>query len=196
MPYDLKYLSIFACGKSIFGFFNLQIYIFFDRQMNILDIIILICFIPALVQGLRKGFIAQVIAIISILAGVFLSFQFSTRVSGWMAQYIEGSEQVMKIVAFALILIAAIAALTALGKLLEGMLKIVMLGWLNKLLGVLFSFLKCGLIVGLVIMAFNSLNSTFHFVEEAELSKSVLYPPLKELAYTVFPYLKELVFWK
>ena len=196
MPYDLKYLSIFACGKSIFGFFNLHIYIFFDRQMNILDIIILICFIPALVQGLRKGFIAQVIAIISILAGVFLSFQFSTRVSGWMAQYIEGSEQVMKIVAFALILIAAIAALTALGKLLEGMLKIVMLGWLNKLLGVLFSFLKCGLIVGLVIMAFNSLNSTFHFVEEAELSKSVLYPPLKELAYTVFPYLKELVFWK
>lgn len=196
MPYDLKYLSIFACGKSIFGFFNLQIYIFFDRQMNILDIIILICFIPALVQGLRKGFIAQVIAIISILAGVFLSFQFSTRVSGWMAQYIEGSEQVMKIVAFALILIAAIVALTALGKLLEGMLKIVMLGWLNKLLGVLFSFLKCGLIVGLVIMAFNSLNSTFHFVEEAELSKSVLYPPLKELAYTVFPYLKELVFWK
>ena len=164
--------------------------------MNILDIIILICFIPALVQGLRKGFIAQVIAILSILAGVFLSFQFSTRVSGWMAQYIEGSEQVMKIVAFALILIAAIAALTALGKLLEGMLKIVMLGWLNKLLGVLFSFLKCGLIVGLVIMAFNSLNSTFHFVEEAELSKSVLYPPLKELAYTVFPYLKELVFWK
>ena len=102
----------------------------------------------------------------------------------------------MKIVAFALILIAVIAALTALGKLLEGMLKIVMLGWLNKLLGVLFSFLKCGLIVGLVIMAFNSLNVTFHFVEEAELSKSVLYPPLKELAYTVFPYLKELVFWK
>lgn len=164
--------------------------------MNILDIIILICFIPALVQGLRKGFIAQVIAIISIILGIFLSFQFSTIVSGWLSQYIEGSEQVLKLISFALILIAAIAGLAAIGKLIEGMLKIVMLGWLNKLLGVLFAFLKCSLVVGLVIMAFNSLNSTFHFIEEAELAKSTLYPPLKELAYTVFPYLKELVFWK
>ena len=177
-------------------FFNLQIYTFFDRQMNILDIIILLCFIPALIQGLRKGFIAQVIAIVAILAGVFLSFQFSTAASSWLSQYIEGSEQVLKIVSFALILIAVIAALTALGKLLEGVLKIVMLGWLNRLLGVLFSFLKCGLIVGLVIMAFSSLNSTFHFVEEAELTKSTLYPPLKDLAYKVFQYLKELLFWK
>lgn len=164
--------------------------------MNILDIIILICFVPALVQGLRKGFIAQVIAIISLILGIFLSFQFSTAVSDWLAQYIEGSGEVLKLVAFALILIGVIAALAALGKLLEGMLKIVMLGWVNKLLGVVFSFLKCALVVGLIIMAFNSLNNTFHFVEEAELAKSTLYPPLKELAYTVFPYLKELVFWK
>lgn len=164
--------------------------------MNILDIIILICFVPALVQGLRKGFIAQVISIISLILGIFLSFQFSTAVSSWLAQYIDGSGEVLKLVAFALILIGVIAALAALGKLLEGMLKIVMLGWLNKLLGVVFSFLKCTLITGLIIMAFNSLNSTFHFVEEAELAKSTLYPPLKELAYTVFPYLKELVFWK
>lgn len=164
--------------------------------MNILDIIILICFVPALVQGLRKGFIAQVISIISLILGIFLSFQFSTAVSSWLAQYIDGSGEVLKLVAFALILIGVIAALAALGKLLEGMLKIVMLGWLNKLLGVVFSFLKCALVTGLIIMAFNSLNSTFHFVEEAELAKSTLYPPLKELAYTVFPYLKELVFWK
>lgn len=164
--------------------------------MNILDIIILICFIPALIQGLRKGFIAQVIAIISLILGIFLSFQFSGTVSGWLARHIEGSEEVLHLVAFALILICVIAGLAALGKLLEGMLKIVMLGWVNKLLGVLFAFLKCALVVGLVIMAFNSLNCAFHFVSEETLAKSNLYPPLKDLAHTVFPYLKELVFWK
>lgn len=163
--------------------------------MNILDIIILICFVPALIQGLRKGFIAQVIAIVSILAGVYLSFRFSTEASMWLAQYIQGSEQVLKIVAFALILIAVAAALTALGKLIEGFFKIVMLGWLNKLLGVLFSLLKCVLITGLLIMVFNSINNTFNLVAEEELAKSVLYPPLKDIAYTVFPYLKEMLFW-
>ena len=163
--------------------------------MNILDIILLICFVPAVVQGFRKGFISQVIAIISIIAGVWLSFRFATIVSGWLGQYIQGSEQVMKIVAFARIFIAVIAVLTLVGKLLEGTVKLIMLGWLNRLLGVVFSLISAGLIVGLVIMAFCSLNNTFQFVSEDVLNSSVLFPPLKDMAYTVFPYLKELFFW-
>jgi membrane protein required for colicin V production len=163
--------------------------------MSIVDIILLICFIPAVVQGFRKGFISQVTAIISIILGAWLSFRFASVVSEWLAQYIQGSEQILKLIAFALILIAVIAGLALLGKLIEGTFKLVMLGWLNRLLGVLFSLLKAGLIVGLIIMAFCSLNNTFGFVSEETLNASVLFPPLKDLAYTVFPYLKELLFW-
>lgn len=164
--------------------------------MNIVDIILLICFVPALVQGFRKGFISQVIAIISIIAGVWLSARFTADASTWLAQYIQGSEQVLKVVSFALIFIAVIAALAVLGKLLEGTVKLIMLSWLNRLLGVAFSLIKAGLIVGLVIMAFCSLNNTFSLVSEEVLNGSVLFPPLKSLAYTVFPYLKDLLFWK
>ncbi len=161
--------------------------------MNILDIILLICFVPAVIQGFRKGFISQVIAIISIIAGVWLSVRFTTMVSEWLGQYIQGSEQVLRIVAFALIFIAVAAALALVGKLIEGTIKLIMLGWLNRLLGVLFSLLKAGLIIGLVIMAFCSLNDTFKFVSEETLNSSVLFPPLKSLADSVFPYLKELL---
>ena len=162
--------------------------------MNILDIIILICFIPALVQGLRKGFIAQVIAIISIIAGIWLSFRFATYVSLWLAQYIQASDQILRITAFALILALTILGLGAVGKLMEATIKIVMLGWVNKLLGVLFSFIKCTLVVGLIILAFSSFNQAFNIVSEAELAKSVLYTPLKDFSASVFPYLKELLF--
>lgn len=163
--------------------------------MNIVDIILLICFVPALVQGFRKGFISQVIAIISIIAGVWLSARFTADASTWLAQYIQGSEQVLKVVSFALIFIAVIAVLAVLGRLLEGTVKLIMFGWLNKLLGVAFSLIKAGLIVGLVIMAFCSLNNTFSLVSEEVLNESILFPPLKNLAYTVFPYLKDLLFW-
>ena len=163
--------------------------------MNILDIILLICFVPAVVQGFRKGFISQVIAIISIIAGVWLSVQFASPVTAWLAQYIQGSEQVLKVVSFALIFIAVAAGLAILGKLIEGTVKLIMLGWLNRLLGVIFSLIKAGLIVGLAIMAFCSLNNTFNFVSEETLSQSVLFPPLKNMAYTIFPYLKDLLFW-
>lgn len=163
--------------------------------MNIVDIILLICFVPALVQGLRKGFISQVIAIISIIAGVWVSARFTASASTWLAQYIEGSEQVLKVISFALIFIAVIAILAILGRLLERTVKLIMLGWLNRLLGMVLSLVKAGLIVGLVIMAFCSLNNTFSLVSEEVLNGSVLFPPLKNMAYTVFPYLKELLFW-
>lgn len=163
--------------------------------MNIVDIILLICFVPALVQGLRKGFISQVIAIISIIAGVWVSARFTASASTWLAQYIEGSEQVLKVISFALIFIAVIAVLAILGRLLEGTVKLIMLGWLNRLLGMVLSLVKAGLIVGLVIMAFCSLNNTFSLVSEEVLNESVLFPPLKNMAYMVFPYLKELLFW-
>lgn len=163
--------------------------------MNTVDIILLICFIPALVQGFRKGFISQIIAIISIILGAWLSFRFASEVSVWLAQYITGSEQILKITAFALILTAVIIGLALLGKLLESTFELVMLGWLNKLLGAVFSLVKAGLLIGLAIMVFCSLNNTFSLVSEEVLKESVLFPPLKDLAYTVFPYLKELLFW-
>ena len=161
--------------------------------MNILDIILLVCFVPAIFQGIRKGFIAQAVSIISIILGIWASARFANVVSDWIAQYITASEQVLRLVAFALILVMVFLVLAALGKMLEGVIKLVMLGWLNKLLGVVFALLKTGLIVGLVIMAFSSLNDSFKFVQESVLNESIMYPPLKKLAFEVFPYLKDML---
>ena len=161
--------------------------------MNILDIILLICFVPALIQGIRKGFIAQAISIISIVAGIWASARFADVVSAWGAQYITASEQVMKVVAFALILVVVFIVLGLVGRLLEGLFNLVLLGWVNKLLGVVFALLKTALIIGLLIIVFTSINDNFHFVQESVLNESVLYPHLKKIAFEVFPYVKDML---
>lgn len=161
--------------------------------MSILDIILLICFIPALVQGVRKGFIAQAISIASIIIGIWASSRFTEVVSEWLGKYITVSDQVMKVVAFALIFIAVFLVLAAVGKLLEGMFKMVTLGWLNRLAGLVFALLKTSLILGILVMVFTSLNDTFDLVSEATLNESVLYPPFKEAAFKIFPYIKDML---
>ena len=163
--------------------------------MSIVDIILLICFIPALISGIRKGFISQVISIISIIAGVWVSYEFSTQVGTWLGQHIEAADNVLKLISFILIMIAVFSGLALAGKLLEGLVNFVMLGWVNKLLGVAFAMLKTGLIVGLLIMVFCSLNNNLHMVSDDVLADSVLFTPLKNVAYTVFPYLKSMIFW-
>lgn len=161
--------------------------------MNIVDIIILLCFLPAIVSGLRKGFIAQVIAIIALVLGTWLSFKFASALSLWLGQWIETSAQLLNVISFTVIFIIVVFGLFFIGKILEKTIKIIMLGWLNRLLGVIFALLKCGLIVGLIILAFNALNTKSDFVPSETLSDSALYYPLKDMADSVFPYLKGFV---
>jgi membrane protein required for colicin V production len=161
--------------------------------MNILDIIILICLIPAAVQGLRKGFISQVIAIVSLVAGVWASVRFADIASQWIAQYITASEQILKVTAFALIMVIVFTVLALVGKMLEATIRLVMLGWVNRLLGMCFALVKCLLILGLLALGFNSLNNTFGFVKPEQLADSVLYPIINDMAEIVFPYLKSIL---
>jgi len=162
--------------------------------MNIIDIILLLCFIPAVISGLRKGFIAQVIAIISLVLGTWLSFKFATALSLWMGQWIETSARLLNIISFTVIFVVVVFGLFFIGKILEKSIKIIMLGWLNRLLGVFFALLNCALITGLVILAFNAINTRFNLVPAETLSESVFYYPLRDIANSVFPYLKTLLF--
>ena len=102
----------------------------------------------------------------------------------------------MHIIAFAVILIIVMLVLNLIGGALEKVLKIAMLGWLNKLLGIVFALLKTVLIIGLVIILFESIRSLIPIVSSDTLNESVLYYPIKTIADTVFPFLKELIFNK
>ena len=158
--------------------------------MNILDIIILICLVPAVIQGIRKGFIAQFVSIISIIIGVWASATFADLLGGWLSQYFTISEQTLKLIAFVIILVAVIVGLILLGKAIEALVKLATLGWINRLLGVLFAILKCMLILGVISILFEALNDTFGFVSEEYINDSPLYKAVKWIADLIFPYIK------
>ena len=82
------------------------------------------------------------------------------------------------------------------GKAMESLFKFVMLGWLNKLLGIVFALVKAILIIGLVIILFDALNSHIPVVPAKTLDESILYHPVKAIADVIFPFLKELIFNK
>lgn len=161
--------------------------------MSTPDIIILICFLPAVISGIMKGFIEQAIALVSLILGAWLAFKFSTVVSGWLQPYFEVSETVLNVISFAVIMVAVVLVLFVLSKILTGVTKLVMLGWLDRLLGLVFALLKAGLLIGIGIILFDTLNVKFEFVEEKVLDESVLYAPIRDIAYVIFPYLKELL---
>lgn len=160
--------------------------------MNILDLFFLICLVPAIIEGLNEGFIRQVIGIISLIVGVWASYRFSTMVGTWVGTWLDASGNIINIVSFVLVFLVVLIILGALGRLLEGIIKFGMLGWVNRLLGLFFSLLKCALILGLVVMLFNQFNSSYHWVSDETLAASKGYAPIRDLANSVFPYIKNL----
>ncbi len=159
--------------------------------MNLVDIILILCFIPAVISGLRKGFISQIAGIIIIIASIWLSYEFSDTVSGWIAGWMENANpDVLKFVSFAVIIIAVAILLTLISRLLENLLKAIMLGWLNKMLGLLFAILKYAVVLCILIYFFNILNDSWDIVSKTVLDESAVYNWLSDLNDLIFPYLK------
>ena len=164
--------------------------------MNIIDIIILICCVPALYHGFTKGFISQAFSLVALVLGAWLSFRFSVPFGDWLKTFTDLPGTILHVIAFALILIIVMLVFSLIGKVMEKIMKVAMLGWLNKLLGVVFALLKAVLVIGLVILLFDAIYSVIPFVSSDTLNESVLYNPIKNIANIVFPYLKELIFNK
>ena len=164
--------------------------------MSIIDIIIIICCVPAVIHGLSKGFVSQAFSLVALILGAWLSFKFSVPLGDYLQSYTEVSPTILHVSAFAIILLIVMIITHLVGKGVEKVLKVVMLGWLNKLLGVVFALIKVFLIIGLVIILFDAINSNIPFVSPEKLDESIFYNPVKELADIVFPYLKGLIFKK
>ena len=82
--------------------------------------------------------------------------------------------------------------LNLIGKLLEKVLDIALLGWLNRLLGMVVSIATGALVIGTLVYLVNSANSLLGFIPQEQIDQSKFFKPLLTLVQTVFPYLKQL----
>lgn len=161
--------------------------------MTILDIVLLLCFIPAIVRGFSKGFILQLVNLVAILAGALCSFRFSSVMTTWLSNYLTWDKNVIYIVCFILIALAVTFILNLLGNAITKTLQAIKLGFLNRLLGVVFGVLKTALLLAIPVMLFQDLNVKFGFVAPEKLDGSFMYTKLNELANFIFPYFKAII---
>ena len=162
--------------------------------MATLDIILLICFLPGIIRGISKGFLEQALSLAGIVVSVWAAFKFSALVCTWLKPYLSLSETTLNVVAFALILVAVCLVVLIVAKLLTKVLEMSMLGWLDKILGLVFALVVNALLLGVFIILFDTLNLKFGFVKPEVLDGSVVYTTLRDFCYLVFPYLKAFFF--
>lgn len=162
--------------------------------MNLIDLIILACLIPAAIMGFKEGFINKAVAIIAVIVAVMGAYHFSAAACEWVNQVSELPGAWPQVISFVILFIAIVLVIRLLGNMLTMIVKFILLGWANRLLGVLFGLAEALLVIGVTITLFDTLNTQFEWVSGPVLAESNLYGPIKELANSLFPYLKQLIF--
>ncbi len=103
----------------------------------IIDIILLILLVLALYKGWTKGFIMAIFVFVSYFVALALAFHFSGTVEGYIRSQSSSDSKWYSFLAFLLVLIAGIIAVRLVGKLIEKSAELMLLGFVNKLLGIL-----------------------------------------------------------
>lgn len=161
--------------------------------MPIIDIILLACFIPAIVVGATKGFVQQLVDLASVILGAWAAFHFSKTVSEWLLTMVTLDPKLTYVISFAVIVVVTVILFNLLGRAITRVIKIASLGWFNRFLGVVFGIFKTAVILGLIIMLFEVLNQRWEIISPDILDETVVYSALRDLSSGIFPYLKTFI---
>ena len=102
----------------------------------IIDAIFILLMIIAVIKGYRNGFIVAVFSFLGMIIGLVAAIKFSTLVAGWLKESTQISSAWLPFLSFALIMIAVIVLVRLGARLIQSAMELVLLGWLNKLTGI------------------------------------------------------------
>jgi len=121
--------------------------------MNWIDIALLVPLIWGFFKGFKKGLIIELVSIIALIAGIYAGMHLSHLIT----PFIENSvpENYLHILSFVITFIIVVLGLYLIGKLLEKIVDIIQLGFVNKMAGSVFGAVKF-LIITSVIFYFIS----------------------------------------
>ena len=154
--------------------------------MNVFDIVIGALLLFGFYRGFSKGLFIELASLAALIVGVWGAIQFSWFAGGFLKESVDWEEQYISIVAFAITFIIIVIAISWIGKVLTNFADLIALGFLNKVLGGIFSVLKYSLILSIILIIFDKLNKNIPFVTDEKTEDSILYEHVRDLAPMLF----------
>jgi membrane protein required for colicin V production len=161
-------------------------------KMEYLDFILAIPLIWGAFMGFKKGLILELASIVALVLGIYCSIKFSDLTADYLNSYFEINANWIGLISFLVTFIGVVFAVSLLGKALDKMLKLIALGFVNRLLGLVFGLTKFAIILSFVIFFFENLNQKFQFTEQNLDEITFLYTPIKMIAEPIRPLLDEI----
>jgi len=157
--------------------------------MNIIDIIFIIPIIWFAYQGFKRGLIIELASLAALILGIYAALYFSYYAENFLVNNMNMDTEYVSIIAFIITFLIVVIIVYFVGKILEKVVNMVALGFLNKTAGALFGILKAAVLISIVLLIINNFNDKFISKEKKE--NSFLYAPIAGIAPLLWQNLKD-----
>jgi len=141
----------------------------------ILDLIFVIILVLAIFKGYRRGLIVGLFSFIAFIVGLAAAIKLSAIVAGYIGKAVKVSDQWLPIISFAVVFMLVVLLVRLGANLIQRTIEIAMLGWVNRLGGIV-------LYAALYITVFSIVifyAEQIHLIKQETIDKSVTYSFVK-----------------
>ena len=159
--------------------------------MNSLDYILFIPLLYALYRGFTKGLIIELASLLALILGIYCALHFSSFTFELLSDYFEIKTVYLQLVSYGLTFLIIAVLISFTGKILTMLIKLVALGFINRMMGAIFGGIKALLILSVFISFFDRFNKQFGMVNEDILTSSLIYNSIRTQSEQFYPNILE-----
>ena len=137
----------------------------------VLDIIVAVILILAVIKGYRQGLIVALFSVVAFIIGLAAALKLSVVVADYIGQAVKISDKWLPIISFAIVFLIVVLLVRLGARFIQRTVEFAMLGWLNRIGGIL-------LYAGLYILIFSILifyADQLGFIKTQTKNESVTY---------------------
>jgi membrane protein required for colicin V production len=143
----------------------------------IIDIVFIIMLIMAVIKGWQRGLVIAVFSVIGLIVGIVAAMKLSALVAEWLKDSTSISAKWLPFISFAVVFIGAVLLIRLGANLLESTLEVALLGWANKLGGILLYIIIYTLAYSVLLFYAEQLK----FINAESIQQSVTYAYIQPL---------------
>ena len=142
----------------------------------ILDIIVAIILILAIIKGYQRGLIVGVFSLFAIIIGLAAAIKLSAVVAGYIGKAVKLSDQWLPVISFAVVFLVVLLLVRLGAKAIQRTVEIGMMGWINRLGGVVFYIAIYITIFSIILFYAEQMNLLQPETKQKSITYSYIHP--------------------
>lgn len=138
-------------------------------SLNFLDFIVLFILVASVVMSAMKGFVRELLGILSLIAAFFLGVWFYRTASTLFKEVVK-SENIALFLGFAIVFLGTLLGGALVAWVVQKLIKFAKIQWFDRLLGAAFGFIRGWLLGSIVFLVLTSFNLQAEQVKNSRLA--------------------------